>query len=137
MGRWLGKDFNVFTFTVVLYQSSRSVQCEVNGDVVMCCQSTLSSQSQVIATLTSKLSLRESNYERHGHELQQMKDRQQELATSVRELARRAAAPATALPGLELCSVQRWLQALVQDFRLKTYFAESRTHLHHRYNKTF
>jgi len=69
-----------------------------------CCvtQSTLSSQTETIATLTSRLSTCESNYERQGHELQQMKDRQQELTTSVRELARRAATPSTALPGLRL-----------------------------------
>ena len=68
-------------------------------------QSTLSSQSEMIATLTTRLSTCESNYERQGHELQQMKDRQQELITSVKELARRAATPSTALPGLKLCNI--------------------------------
>jgi len=55
----------------------------------------------------------ESNYERQGHELQQMKDRQQQLTTSVRELARRAATPSTALPGLRLYNLLRTLDGTV------------------------
>jgi len=54
----------------------------------------------------------ESNYERQGHELQQMKDRQQELTTSVRELTRRAATPSTALPGLRLYNISNLLRTL-------------------------
>jgi len=76
-------------------------------------QSTLSSQSQALATLTSKLSLRESNCERQNHDLQRTRERQQELTTSVRELARRAASPATAtaLPG----TPQRSARAVPQE----------------------
>jgi len=47
----------------------------------------------------SKLTLRESQVERHDHDLQQMKDRQQELTNRVSELTRRNPAP-SALPGL-------------------------------------
>jgi len=53
----------------------------------------------MISKLTSKLTLCESNADRHGHELQQMKDRQHELSTGVKELARRTAVPSAALPG--------------------------------------
>jgi len=76
----------------------------MNGKV-LCCQSTRSSQSQTLETMTSKLLLCESHYERQSHEVQQMKDRQQELTTNIRELARRAASPSTAMPGLRLCIV--------------------------------
>jgi len=94
---------------------------ELKGDVVMhCCQSTLSTQSQTMATLTSKLSLRESNCERQSHDLQQMKERHQELTVSVRELARRAATSSTTLPGLHATvkrSAFHCMLAFVPEFR--------------------
>ena len=78
---------------------------------MLLCQSSLSTQSQLVATLTSRLAVCESNYERQGRELRQMKDNQDELVSSVRELARRATnAPSAALPGLSLRrAVYKWL----------------------------
>ena len=77
----------------------------MNGGDVWCCQSALSSRSQTIATLTTKLTMCESQYDRQSHELQQVKDRQQELTTTVRELSRLGASPSAALPGLRLSVV--------------------------------